>query len=99
MTTSTGDREAMGRHWVISSIVAPVVVAVIIGMASAYLTATVTLAKYEERIDANTRDIGANRVDIVEAERRERASSERLIRLETKIDMVLDKIARDSRRE
>ena len=94
MSTSDKDREVMGRHWIISSILAPVIVAVIIGMASAYLTAVFTLATYEERIAANSRDIKENRDHINEAERRERSSAERLIRLETKIDLLLDKMAR-----
>lgn len=85
---SAAEAKSWGR-----SIVAPVIVAVLVGMGTAYLTATTTIAVMGERITAIE-----NRIDKQEAsastqlkelDARSQGSRERLIRLETKIDVLL----------
>lgn len=86
----------------LSNIVAPVIVAIIIGMASAYATARLTLETLAGRVTAIESDVQRiERVELVEiksaakaASDRERGNAERLIRLESKIDLILSRQAR-----
>jgi hypothetical protein len=89
-------------RWVISNLVAPIVVAVLIGMASAYATARLTLETLAGRVTAIEADMERiEQVEIVELKStvkaagiKERETSERLIRLESKIDLILSRQTR-----
>ena len=95
----------MSKDWVASNLVAPIVVAVIIGMASAYATARLTLESLAGRVSAVESNVERIEVEtatktselkaeIKAANVRERDNSERLIRLESKIDLILSRQAR-----
>lgn len=88
------------QHWIISSIVGPVIVAVLVGLFSSYLTVQVAMAGYEERIVQNSakletmrkqhaNDFAALKIMLDKADDRERRSIERLSRLEAKLDLLL----------
>lgn len=76
------ERQESIRWW--ANILGPQVIALIIGAFAAYMTANVTLA----RLDQRTTELEA-KVKIMQTDRKD--ESERLIRLETKIDLILDK--------
>ena len=88
--------------WALSNILAPVLVAVIIGMASAYATARLTLETLSGRVTAiehnveriESVELAEIREDAKSAGVRERDNAERLIRLESKIDLILSRQAR-----
>ena len=92
----------MSREWLASNLVAPIVVAVIIGMTSAYATARLTLESLSGRVsavEANVERIEDVEIVQIKAEAkaagaRERDNAERLIRLESKIDLILSRQAR-----
>lgn len=89
-------------RWALSNIVAPVIVAVIIGMASAYATARLTLETLSGRVTAIESNIERiERVELADMKStmkaagvRERDNAERLIRLESKIDLILTRQAK-----
>jgi outer membrane murein-binding lipoprotein Lpp len=86
-------------RWILSNILAPVVVAVIIGMASAYATARLTIEQLAGRVSAvesnverlEKEELPELKAQIKATADRERESSERLIRLESKIDLLLER--------
>ena len=75
------------EKWV-QSIVTPVVVAIVVGMASAYLTASTALATHEERLRTHEAYIEQHhsRLDALEVD--ERHLSDQVIRLEHAIDRL-----------
>lgn len=89
-------------RWALSNILAPVIVAVIIGMASAYATARLTLETLSGRVTAIESNVERiERVEITDLKSamqatnsRERDNAERLIRLESKIDLILTRQAK-----
>lgn len=70
------------RQW--ANLVGPQIIALLVGAFSAYMTATVTLA----RLDQRTEQLEA-KVERLEA--RGDADREQLIRLETKIDYLIER--------
>jgi len=70
-------------------ILVPVVVAVIIGMGSAYLTATVKFANIEVRLSKAENNIQTLQESVTETQETLRQSRERVIRIETKVDLLL----------
>lgn len=80
------------RSTVLLPVLASVISSVIVGMAAAYLTAQTTLAVLTTKVAANEMAISRNVEDIKALE----GDRERLIRLETKIDVLLDKRLKES---
>lgn len=72
------------KNWFMPIIIS-IVSSLIVGMASAYLTATVTLTRLEGQVDANRHNISRNVSDIEDLKK----DRERMIRVETKIDILL----------
>ncbi len=68
-------------------LIGPQLIALIVGAFAAYMTANVTLARLDER----TAELEA-KVKILES--RTRDDGERLVRVETKIDIILEKQSR-----
>jgi cell division protein FtsL len=70
---------------VLVPVAASVISSIIVGMAAAYLTAQTTIAVLSEKVAANRESIDRNTLDIKRLE----ANHERLVRVETKIDVLL----------
>lgn len=78
---------------VIMPVIASVITAVLVGMASSYLTATTTMVRMDEKMLAMT-----DRVEGLEASVAEqRELSERLVRLEGKLDAIIERLDRQDR--
>lgn len=75
---------------IVMPIIASVVTAVVVGMGSAYLTASTTMARMDEKMAAMDA-----RVESLEAESGEkREIYDRLIRVETKLDAIMERLER-----
>lgn len=72
---------------------APVLVSIIssliVGFGSAYLTAQITLTRMEERVSTNTANIAKNAVGLDNFNAQRADERDRLVRMETKMDMML----------
>lgn len=78
------------KTWM-NEVLKPVVVAVIVGVLSAYATGQATLARFDERLTSVERAQEAAKVREEMAARDLRAQSERLVSIETKLDLVLNR--------
>lgn len=83
----------MERLW--ATVMVSVISSLIVGMGAAYFTAQITITRLEERVSVNTLNISANGVLINDLQK----DRERLVRVETKIDMLLQGVggSRDPR--
>lgn len=80
----------MTGNEIFTGVILPVVASVVVGMGSAYLTATTALARMDEKLVAMEA-----RVESLEgATDKQQDLSERLIRVETKLDAVLERLER-----
>lgn len=80
----------MSGNEIFTGVILPVVASVVVGMGSAYLTATTTLARMDEKLSAMEA-----RVESLEGKTdKQQDLSERLIRVETKLDAVLERLER-----
>lgn len=73
------------------SVVSSVVVAIVVGMASSFLTAQVTLARFDERLMAVESTQEAQKLQSLDASRDRRDLSNQLARMEGKLDYLLEK--------
>lgn len=74
------------QQW--AQLLGPQIIALVVGAFAAYMTANVTLARLDER----TSELEA-KVKVLE--QRTHSDAERLVRVETKIDIILEKASRD----
>jgi len=78
---------------VVMPVVASVITAVLVGMASAYLTATTTAVRMDEKISAMT--VRLEQLEEQQTEQRE--LSDKIIRIEAKLDAIIDRLERQER--
>lgn len=72
------------------NVLAPLIVAVIVGMASSYVTASVQMGKVKTRLSQAEAQISRLRNKSHARRKGEFQMRERIIRLETKIDLLLE---------
>lgn len=75
------------QEWA-KAIAAPVVVAIVVGMGTAYLTAQEAVAVHEERLATHSLQLDHHRDDISRLENGERDTQEALIRLEAQLERI-----------
>jgi len=74
-----------------STMAGQIIVATLVGMTSAYLSSTRTLAVVEERIGRIEKTVEALTTNQTNDEREARILRDKIIRLETKIDLLLER--------
>lgn len=70
-------------------LVTSLVASFVVGAFSAYMTGNAILARLETRLERAEQDVASLSLKLEEAQRTNAVSNERLIRLETKIDILL----------
>lgn len=85
------DRPATDAEWIrfLKTVAAPVVVSLIVGLGSSYFSVNAMMARFEERMTAQQRQISAIEARVQTADDRDRDTSEKLTRVETKVDILL----------
>lgn len=76
-------------RWALHNIVGPVVVAIVVGMASSYLTVQFSIVRFDERILKNTEALQAIQAARESKDDQDRALRDKLIEVNTKVDMLL----------
>lgn len=72
------------------SIIAPALVSILVGVGTGYVTVKTTISIHTERIEQNEKQIDKIITKLNKRDQYERVVSDRLTRLETKIDLLLD---------
>lgn len=70
-------------------VVAPIVVAILVGIGSSYVTTKVQISTLRARVSQTEQDIARLRSKAAESSKEDLHMRERIIRMETKIDLLL----------
>lgn len=79
---------------ILSHFIAPVVVALVVGLASSYLTVQLMIARIDERVVRLEQDVEKAQTERTALRVQVSRGNEGIVRVETKIDMLMTKLAK-----
>lgn len=77
-------------------VLAPIVVSVIVGIGASFLSLKIMMAKVRERVSQVEAKAANNREDIKEHIKEQFTVTDRLARIETRLDTIINRLNRDN---